>query len=115
MVKWQEYDEVKAKYRQMKAVLKGAKKMIQEQEERVAGLTTQILELTQQTKMQHSRLGLAGRTSRALEEKLLKMQDELNIARLELESKDRERLVLDEELRERRKKGRLSRLSLSHT
>jgi chromosome segregation ATPase len=95
MVEKTELLSVAAKYQHAKTILKGTKELIKEQEEQLVALQRQVQELEQQKQMQHSRLALASKSSKLVQDKLLKSQDETNQLRLELSSKNRELLSLE--------------------
>jgi chromosome segregation ATPase len=95
MVPREEYAVLAEKHSQTRHSLKEAKRTIQEERNKVDDLAQQVLQFEAQTRTQHARLDLAGKTSRVREEKLLKAQDELNLLKLELQAKTREQLSLE--------------------
>jgi chromosome segregation ATPase len=95
MVSREEYVVLVDKLAEMNSLLKQAKRVIKEQQNKIDELSQQILQFESRTRTQHTRLDLAGKTSRRREEKLLKMEGELHLLKLELQAKDRERFSLE--------------------
>jgi len=89
------FKDLKARYDNTKGILKSAKSTLKEKEEELAALNQKVQNLEQETKLQHSRLVLSAKTSKDLQDKLLKARDEVNMLRLELQRKHREMLSLE--------------------
>ena len=95
MVDTEDYETLAAKYKQIKSVMKEVKLVIRDQEAQINTLTEKIQILEQEKKMQHSRLKLSAKASKNVQNQLLQAQDEVDVLKMELNSKSREVLSLE--------------------
>ena len=95
MIDTEEFENLAVKYKQLRSVVKEAKAVIREQETQITSLTDKVQVLEQEKKLQHSRLKLSARASKNVQDQLLQAQDEVDVLKMELNSKSREVLSLE--------------------
>jgi chromosome segregation ATPase len=107
MVALEQFSELKEKYERTKAILKDAKAAIIEKENELGALGQKVQQLEYETQLQHSRLALSGKTCKDLQDKLLGAHDDVNMLRLELQSRNREVLSLERRMAKQKSEKKL--------